>query len=414
MGHSESKWVQESPVGPTALLVQGYNAHPAEDAVKKSEEDGALLWAVLVAGSNSYENYRHQADICHAYQIMKRHGIPDERIIVMMYDDIASNEENPVKGTIINHPNGPNVYPGVLKDYTGEDVNPSNFLNVLKGNAAGIHKKGTKKVLKSGPNDHVFVYFADHGGPNIIAFPVELFTKIVTVYATTASNAEESSYATYWSDKFQVYLGDVYSVKWMEDTDKENIQKETLLHQFEVVKKETNTSHVQEFGDLTISKAPVGQFQGMKKAEQITVPEYVATAENSVNSRDVPIFTRMHNLDKAKTIDEKLEILEDLKNMIEKRVTLVKNMKNIYNQVIEATLYDGSYVTKVPEIEESENCYYTAVDEYNSKCYNVALNTFSLGYLEQIKNLCDAGLRTNLILEKINDNCRGASVTGTV
>lgn len=24
-------------------------------------------WAVLVAGSNGFWNYRHQADICHAY-----------------------------------------------------------------------------------------------------------------------------------------------------------------------------------------------------------------------------------------------------------------------------------------------------------------------------------------------------------
>ncbi len=33
-----------------------------------------------------------QADICHAYQILSKHGIPDERIIVMMYDDIAYND----------------------------------------------------------------------------------------------------------------------------------------------------------------------------------------------------------------------------------------------------------------------------------------------------------------------------------
>ena len=55
-------------------------------------------WAVLVAGSNGYFNYRHQADICHAYQILRRNGIPDERIIVMMYDDIAHNTNNPTPG----------------------------------------------------------------------------------------------------------------------------------------------------------------------------------------------------------------------------------------------------------------------------------------------------------------------------
>ena len=34
---------------------------------------------------------------------------------VMMYDDIAYHASNPDKGTIINKPNGPNVYPGVPK-----------------------------------------------------------------------------------------------------------------------------------------------------------------------------------------------------------------------------------------------------------------------------------------------------------
>ena len=28
-------------------------------------------WAVIVAGSNGFWNYRHQADACHSYQIMK-------------------------------------------------------------------------------------------------------------------------------------------------------------------------------------------------------------------------------------------------------------------------------------------------------------------------------------------------------
>ena len=35
-----------------------------EEAAKSSH------WAVLIAGSSGYGNYRHQADVCHAYQIM--------------------------------------------------------------------------------------------------------------------------------------------------------------------------------------------------------------------------------------------------------------------------------------------------------------------------------------------------------
>ena len=47
-----------------------------------------------MAGSNGWFNYRHQADVCHAYQIVHAHGVPDDHIIVMMYDDIAYAKEN--------------------------------------------------------------------------------------------------------------------------------------------------------------------------------------------------------------------------------------------------------------------------------------------------------------------------------
>jgi len=53
----------------------------------------AANWAVLAAGSHGWHNYRHQSDLCHAYQILHKNGIPDSNIIVMMYDDLAQNAE---------------------------------------------------------------------------------------------------------------------------------------------------------------------------------------------------------------------------------------------------------------------------------------------------------------------------------
>ena len=44
----------------------------------------AETWAVLVAGSNTYANYRHQADVYNAYQILHMNGIPDSHIIVFV------------------------------------------------------------------------------------------------------------------------------------------------------------------------------------------------------------------------------------------------------------------------------------------------------------------------------------------
>ena len=250
-------------------------------------------WAVLVAGSNGFWNYRHQADICHAYQVLLKNGIPASNIIVMAYDDIANDLENPIPGKLFNKPNGKDVYLGCAIDYKGDDVTPENFLSILKGDAASV-KGGNGRVLKSTKDSKVFINFSDHGSPGLIAFPNEylyakdlnttinymyqkqmyqemvlyieacesgsMFDKIlasdINVYAVTAANPFESSWGTYCPPNDIVQnveinscLGDLFSVVWMEATEQENISKVTLDQQFEIVKNLTDKSHVMRYGD---------------------------------------------------------------------------------------------------------------------------------------------------------------------
>ncbi|CAD6270967.1 unnamed protein product [Miscanthus lutarioriparius] len=250
---------------------------PSESA---SEDDDAAAvgtrWAVLIAGSNGYYNYRHQADVCHAYQIMKKGGLKDENIIVFMYDDLADSPDNPRPGVIINHPDGGDVYAGVPKDYTGKDVN--NFLAVLLGNKSAVTDGGSGKVVASGPDDHVFVYYSDHGRPGVLGMPSDdylyaedlacesgsifegLLPKNISVYATTAANAEESSWGTYCPGddpgpppEFDTCLGDLYSVAWMEDSDAHNRRAESLRQQYEIVKDRTSAHGTYSLG--TYSRA---------------------------------------------------------------------------------------------------------------------------------------------------------------
>ena len=82
-------------------------------------------WAVIMAGSNTYKNYRHQADTHRAVKIMLENGIARENIIHMAYDDIASSSENPYPGQLFNQPTkegkpGRNVYESSEIDYRGE------------------------------------------------------------------------------------------------------------------------------------------------------------------------------------------------------------------------------------------------------------------------------------------------------
>lgn len=50
------------------------------------------------------------------------------------------------------------------QDYTGDDVNVDNLFAVILGNRTAL-KGGSGKVVDSGPNDHIFIYYSDHGGP---------------------------------------------------------------------------------------------------------------------------------------------------------------------------------------------------------------------------------------------------------
>lgn len=83
---------------------------------------------MLVAGSNSYSNYRHQADVFHSYQMLIQSGFDSDKIITFAYDDIATSVSNPFKGKVYNKPTytnpGVDVYAGVKIDYSKTDVTP--------------------------------------------------------------------------------------------------------------------------------------------------------------------------------------------------------------------------------------------------------------------------------------------------
>ncbi len=59
-------------------------------------------WAVLVAGSQGIWNYRHQSDVCAAYHLLVRNGIPRDHIIVMAVDDVAWEEDNLFPGELFH------------------------------------------------------------------------------------------------------------------------------------------------------------------------------------------------------------------------------------------------------------------------------------------------------------------------
>ena len=299
-----------------------------------------------MSGSSSYGNYRHHADLAHAFQILKGYGVPTTNIITMLYDDVAQDPENPFPGQLFNWPTDPgeagfDVYKGLKKSYTGDSVTASNFMAVLTGNASAIIG-GSGQVLQSGPEDKVFINFVNHGGSGLVAMPVgdylyadqlnaaleqmnqtNMYSELVfyleacesgsmfsdgllsnntRIYATTASNPQESSWGTYCppgdvinGTDMGTCLGDLYSVNWMEDSDSSWHLQESLRKQFDLVQSLTNLSHPQVYGDRTFQTRPVFNFlTGWFSADN-------ANNNNNNNLRHTTKHSSMSSKSKSKT-----------------------------------------------------------------------------------------------------------------
>ncbi|XP_075700434.1 legumain [Rhinoderma darwinii] len=426
---------------PTTLLlglVALSTAMPIEEP-----EDGGKHWVVLVAGSNGWYNYRHQADLCHAYQIVKKNGIPDEQIVMMMYDDIANNEQNPTKGIVINRPNGTDVYAGVLKDYTGDDVTPENFLAVLKGDSKAVKGKGSGKVIQSGPNDNVFVYFTDHGAPGLLAFPNDdlhvqdlnetiqymyenkKYRKLVlyieacesgsmmnhlpnniNAYATTAANPHESSYACYYDDERDTYLGDLYSVSWMEDSDVEDLTIETLHQQFALVKQHTNTSHVMQYGNRTISHMKVKQFQGSGKTAAPRLRLEPVKQMDLTPSPDVPMAILKKRFMATNDITEARDILARIKSLQESKALIKETVKKIVLLVTESDEMADEILSDQVTINDM-SCYRAAAEHFKTRCFNwhMPRYEYAMRQLYTLVNLCESGYPLERIQQAMDDVC---------
>eukprot|EP01117_Protostelium_nocturnum_P005664 TRINITY_DN2044_c0_g2_i2.p1 TRINITY_DN2044_c0_g2~~TRINITY_DN2044_c0_g2_i2.p1 ORF type:complete len:283 (-),score=39.68 TRINITY_DN2044_c0_g2_i2:68-916(-) len=140
------------------------------DSAAKAADGHTNNWAVLVCSSRFWFNYRHIANVLGIYRTVKRLGIPDSQIIMMLADDMACNARNSWAGQIFNNENHKlNLYgENIEVDYRGYEVNVENFLRVLTGR----HDKDTprSKRLLSDANSNILVYMTGHGGDQFLKF----------------------------------------------------------------------------------------------------------------------------------------------------------------------------------------------------------------------------------------------------
>ncbi|XP_076899008.1 vacuolar-processing enzyme-like [Bidens hawaiensis] len=378
-----------------------------------------------------------------------------------MYDDLANNEENPRLGIIINSPNGDDVYHGVPKDYTGKDVTVDNFFAVLLGNKTAV-KGGSGKVVNSGPNDHIFIFYSDHGSPGVLGMPTSpylyakdlidvlkkkhasgtykslvfyleacesgsifegLLPQGLNIYATTASGPDENSWGTYCPgehpsppQEYDTCLGDLYSVSWMEDSEVHNLQTETIQQQYHQVKERTSNgngnygSHVMQYGDLQLSKDELYLYLGTNPANKNFTyinSNSLRSSSNAVNQRDADLLHFWHKYQKApEGSDRKIESRKQFAEAMAHRMHVDSSIK-LVGKVLFGIEKGPEVMSEVrpagQPLVDDWDCLKTFVRTFETHCGS--LSQYGMKHMRSIANFCNAGITKELMMEASSQAC---------
>ncbi|EGG25103.1 phosphatidylinositol glycan [Cavenderia fasciculata] len=299
-----------------AQKYQNVNANSGE-AINKNVEhffrgQHTNNWAVLVCTSRFWFNYRHIANVLGFYRTVKRLGIPDSQIILMLADDMACNPRNSYAGSIFNNENHRlNLYGDNIEvDYRGYEVNVENFIRVLTGRHEP--EVARSKRLLTDEKSNILIFLTGHGGDEFLKFQDneeissydlsdafkqmwekkrynEILFMVDTCQANTlykrfdspnilaigSSRQGENSYSHHSDQELGLAVIDrftYYTLDYFENVDPHNV---TLLQLFSSYSPQKLNSHSEYRFDLfkrKLDQVPVTDFFGSVMRADITPP----------------------------------------------------------------------------------------------------------------------------------------------
>jgi len=235
----------------------------------------------------------------------------------------------------------------------------------------------------------------------------------ISIYVTTASNAVESSWGTYCPPDDSVNgkslnscLGDLYSINWMEDADKVGPQQ-TLQDQFVIVKNVTTESHVMQYGDISWTSLPTGDFMG---GLQFSTQRHSRHASHSVHmdSRDISLHLATYRYIRAeKNTAEHQLAAENLEQLTTQRMTSDK----LFQQFAQAFRGSSNAVLTGPSklpvtcdgcckaVDRAIRDHCNAWNDYSLQYHNIVVNACELhshsdegtaNLVTSVKSICQA------------------------
>lgn len=382
----------------------------------------AKHWAVIMAGSKGFRNYRHQSDAFQMYQILRSRGFKKDRIILMAQDDVAFSHENPFPGKIFNIRKHINVRPETEDiNYRGKNVTAENLFAILTGDSEAT---GGLPVLKSTSEDDVFFYYNDHGSQGFLCTPQgklisakdfrdavlkmkekkmfrRFFVCIEACYSgsvakelrgvkdiaiVTAASGVQSSFSHGYDDNIETFRTNEWT---------HNLMRFILAHPnstvgrlFNYTKMLTYGSDVRFYGDKQMFGFPIKEFLG--EAEKIDINFENAEQYHDRTEKVDQMKTEMQYLKEkiqhAKSRKDKAAFTEMYTKEKERRQVSKRTLDSIVLPLSGQNAKDNLKKVQLPENDEWWHCYATAVETYRQNCGN--FTEYELKKLGTFSNLC--------------------------
>ena len=362
------------------------------------------------------------------YGILIDHKFDPDHIITIMYGDLPDDPRNPFSGTIFNHPgkNQRNYQEGLVIDYDHKyKLTKELYLNILLGNSGSVHDMTgieNPKVLKTNKDDHIFLYYIDHGGDNIVAMPdgdyltaKELVRTIQTMYdegkygklvyyleacesgsmwqtlpndinayALSSTLPDESSWGTYCPPNDDVVdgvhigscLGEVWSCFWLEQDDAADLSTLTLQKQFDDAKDFTTTSHPLQFGDLEIAQEPVGDYISEVAGRR----RFLRSENRRVEQWDSRLNDLLFWKNRALDANDR-EAYAKYMEIAERNL----NVDRYFKQLVKKVMKNDDTLLKLHFAEKNWPCYNAVLEKYQS---TYGFNDYSMKYARTLANMC--------------------------
>ena len=234
----------------------------------------ALRYQILIAGSNGWNNYRHQSDVIALSSLL--HTDDENIITTFVADDLANSFENPFPGQLFN---------------TLSTSSKFNIYNKSYINSSIITLDSIKQLLSRfnfSSNDIITIYYNDHGAPGLLCSPKNLnmnseffaddiqkyllelsrtgakilfiiescysgsiakYISIPNVLTIAAANSVESSYAAKFSPKLQTFVSNLFTLNLINYLNDASNKDSTILDMTNYLAKNTLRSTVAMYGD---------------------------------------------------------------------------------------------------------------------------------------------------------------------